>query len=103
MKTNTEKLMAWADRMYKTYGSPATGIDWCRKIAYYMNEEGNDNPSDECIFVAEDWEAHPYKIPGHEITGEDFKQLKDDLRKAKQKYNQLNSIYRQLTGKNWIL
>ena len=53
---NTEWLMAWADRMVAKFGHPTEGVDWCRKLAYYMREEGNDSPSDEAIKVAKRWE-----------------------------------------------
>jgi len=61
---NTERLMAWADRMYAKHGNPKTGYDWCRKLAYAVGEAGNDYPSDEALRVAEKWESSP---PGEDL------------------------------------
>lgn len=56
---NTLWLMEWGDRMYKMYGHPDSGMDWCRKLAYFVGEEGNDYPSVGAIAVAERWEKTP--------------------------------------------
>lgn len=56
MKGNTLWLMDWADRMVKKYGQPKDDFDWCRKLAYYMGEEGKDHPSNSAIRVAKEWE-----------------------------------------------
>lgn len=56
MNPNTIWLMSWYDRMVAKYGHPRDGVDWCRKLAYYMGEEGNANPSDDAIIVAQSWE-----------------------------------------------
>ena len=53
---NTIWLMEWCDRMLKKYGHPETGVDWCRKLAYFMDESGNDSPSDDAIKTAKTWE-----------------------------------------------
>ena len=58
MKNNTEWLMGWHDRMFDKYGHPKEGTDWCRKLAYYMGEEGNDSPSNAAITIAKVWENH---------------------------------------------
>jgi len=42
--------------MVAKYGQPETGVDWCRKLAYHMNEAGNDSPSDDAITIAKEWE-----------------------------------------------
>lgn len=52
----TEWLMSWYDRMVSKYGHPNEGVDWCRKLAYYMAEAGNDHPSEEALDVAHNWE-----------------------------------------------
>ena len=56
MHENTKWLMRWADRMYKKFGPPKTGLDWCRKLAYSVGEEGLDHPSDYAVSVARKWE-----------------------------------------------
>jgi len=56
MHPNAKWLMDWNDRMIAKYGQPKTGYDWCRKLAYAMNEEGNDYPSYDAIRMAEKWE-----------------------------------------------
>ena len=48
-------LMGWHDRMVEKHGHPDKQ-DWCRKLAYYMGEEGNDAPSEAAIVVAQLWE-----------------------------------------------
>lgn len=53
---NAAWLMAWNDRMVAKYGQPKEGIDWCRKLAYAVGEEGNDNPSNHALSIAEEWE-----------------------------------------------
>jgi len=109
MHPNTIKMQAWADRMFEAHGSPVNWVyrgnrrDWYAKLAYAMNEEGKEYPSDEAISVAEDWEAHPDKIPWDEISDEAFEELKEELRKTRQKYDKLNAFYRYLTGKDWLL
>lgn len=55
---NTIWLISWADRMVDKYGQPEEGIDWCRKLAIYMEEEGNDYPSNNALEVARRWEKH---------------------------------------------
>jgi len=57
MNRNTEWLMGWHDRMFEKYGHPKGGIDWCRKLANFMDELGNDDPSDAAIKEAMKWEA----------------------------------------------
>lgn len=56
LHANTIWLMDWADRMFKKYGHPIEGYDWCRKLAYHVGEAGNDHPSNEAIKIAEQWE-----------------------------------------------
>ena len=53
---NTLWLMSWNNRMVAKYGQPNTNEDWCRKLAYYMGEEGNDVPSNAAIEIARKWE-----------------------------------------------
>ena len=52
--------MAWASRMTEIYGNPCNPLDydWCRKLAYYTGEAGNDYPSDDAIKIAADWERN---------------------------------------------
>lgn len=57
MHKNSRWLMAWDDRMIAKYGNKE---DWCGKLARYMNEDGNEYPSNEAIFVATSWEE---KLP----------------------------------------
>ena len=57
-QARTEWLMAWCDRMIEKNGHPKNGIDWCRKLAYFMGETGNDNPSVEAIELAKRWESN---------------------------------------------
>ena len=59
MKLNTVWIMSWGDRMIKKHGHPKTGVDWCRKLAYFMDEAGNDSPSDNAITIAKVWEDDP--------------------------------------------
>lgn len=56
MDRRSEWLMAWGDRMVEKYGHPKGGIDWCRKLANFMGEAGNDDPSDSAIREAQKWE-----------------------------------------------
>lgn len=56
MNDNTRWLLGWADRMVKKFGQPKSGYDWCRKLAYSVEEEGSDSPSDYAIAVARKWE-----------------------------------------------
>ena len=56
MHENTRFVMKWADRMYKKFGNPEDGYDWCRKLAYSVGEAGNDHPSPEAIKLAVKWE-----------------------------------------------
>jgi hypothetical protein len=56
MHPNSQWLIEWADRMNAKYGPPKTGIEWCRKLAYFVSEEGNDHPSDMAIDIAKAWE-----------------------------------------------
>jgi len=53
---NTVWLISWCDRMIVKYGQPDDDFDWCRKLAYFMNEAGNDYPSNEALRVARSWE-----------------------------------------------
>ena len=53
---NSQWLIDWCDRMIAKYGHPKSGVDWCRKLAYFMGEAGNDSPSNEAIIVAMEWE-----------------------------------------------
>ncbi len=55
---NSQWLMEWADRMFEKYGPPKTDVDWCRKLAYHMDEAGNDSPSTEAIDMAKQWELN---------------------------------------------
>ena len=57
---NTIWIMAWASRMTEIYGNPCNPLDydWCRKLAYYTGEAGNDYPSDDAIKIAADWERN---------------------------------------------
>ena len=48
-------LIDWCDRMVAKYGQPLDDMDWCRKLAYYMGEQGNDSPSIEAIEQAKVW------------------------------------------------
>jgi len=65
---NTIWLMAWNDRMVAKYGNPP-GEDWCRKLAYFMGEAGNDHPSNEALRVARIWEIDNTTIHGTEKPG----------------------------------
>lgn len=56
MNPNSLWLMEWHDRMVAKYGHPIGGIDWCLKLANFMGEAGNNNPSDAAIREAEKWE-----------------------------------------------
>ena len=56
MHKNTRWLVEWANRMNIKFGIPKTGYDWCRKLAYAMDEAGNDHPSCESIEKAIQWE-----------------------------------------------
>jgi hypothetical protein len=56
---NTKWLIEWADRMNEKFGPPRVGLDWCRKLAYKIGEQGMDHPSNKAIRVAEYWE-HAY-------------------------------------------
>jgi hypothetical protein len=56
MDKNTEWLIGWCDRMVAKYGHPMEGIDWCRKLAYFMEEEGNWRPSNQAVMTAISWE-----------------------------------------------
>jgi len=56
MHENTTWLMDWADRMNEKCGPPEDDFDWCRKLAYFVGEEGNDHPSYQAISVAKSWE-----------------------------------------------
>jgi hypothetical protein len=55
---NSVWLMSWYDRMVEKYGHPRDGDDWCRKLAYYVGEAGNESPSEEAIHVAYGWELN---------------------------------------------
>jgi len=55
LHSNTIWLINWNDKMIAKYGHPETGYDWCRKLAYYMGEEGNDIPSPDAIAIAKKW------------------------------------------------
>jgi len=107
MHPNTIKMQAWADRMFEAHGSPVNLVyrgsshDWCVKLAFQANEVGNKYPSDAAISLAEDWEAHPDKIPWDEISEEALQELKEELRKTRQTYDKLNATYRKLTGSDW--
>lgn len=57
MHPNTQWLINWADRMNAKWGPPETGYDWCRKLAYFVGEEGQDHPSDFAIEAAKKWES----------------------------------------------
>ena len=56
MDFNSQWLMGWNDRMLAKYGQPKIGYDWCRKLAYAMNEDGNACPSADAIKKAKQWE-----------------------------------------------
>ena len=56
MHENTKWLMDWADRMNEKCGPPEDDFDWCRKLAYFVSEEGKDHPSYYAISVAKTWE-----------------------------------------------
>lgn len=56
MINNTAWLIAWDVRMVAKFGHPTEGVDWCRKLAYYMGEAGNNSPSDKAIQEAKRWE-----------------------------------------------
>ena len=56
MNPNTKWLMGWCDRMVAKFGHPKDDFDWCRKLAYYVGEAGNYDPSDNAIEVAKTWE-----------------------------------------------
>jgi len=43
--------------MIAKYGHPKGGIDWCRKLANFVGETGNDSPSEVAIAEAKKWEA----------------------------------------------
>jgi len=58
---NIQWLLAWDGRMVAKYGHPQTGMDWCRKLAYYMGEAGNDSPSNDAINTAKEWELNGFK------------------------------------------
>jgi hypothetical protein len=59
MEENTKKIMLWASRMQMVYGNAPGGYDWCRAIAYYVDEAGNDSPSNEAIKTALSLEKDP--------------------------------------------
>ena len=67
---NTKWLLGWSDRMFQKYSHPTDDYDWCRKLAYYMGEEGNDYPSDEAIKTASRWEQNPPKNSVKELKNE---------------------------------
>jgi hypothetical protein len=46
--------MSWCDRMAAKYGNDK---DWCRELAIFMGEAGNNHPSDEALQVAHSWEV----------------------------------------------
>jgi len=52
---NTNWLARWEKRMREQYGHPASGC-WCRELAVFAEELGNDHPSDEALAVAREWE-----------------------------------------------
>ena len=54
---HTTWIMGWADRMYAKWGEPPSDVDWIRKLAYHMEEAGNDHPSRDAIQVARGWET----------------------------------------------
>ena len=62
MHRNSEWLMDWCDRMIAKYGQPKEGIDWCRKLAYAVGEEGEDHPSNHALSIAEEWENNNPEI-----------------------------------------
>jgi len=53
MHKNSKWLLDWAYRMH----SKTDGFDFCRKLAYFMGEAGNDHPSDAAIEEAKLWES----------------------------------------------
>ena len=57
---NSKWLIDWSDRMNIKYGLPDSDNDWCRKLAYYCGEAGNDHPSYTAIEVAKSWEAYGF-------------------------------------------
>ena len=63
MHKNTKWIMQWADRMNKKFGKPKNPMDydWIRKLSYYVDEAGNDYPSDYAIDVAKKWELSNWK------------------------------------------
>ncbi len=42
--------------MTNKFGQPKNDYDWCRKLAYFTGEEGNDHPSDYALAIARNWE-----------------------------------------------
>jgi hypothetical protein len=44
--------------MVVKHGQPKDGVDWCRKLAYTINEMGEDHPSNHALSIAEEWEKH---------------------------------------------
>jgi len=67
MHENTQWLMDWADRMNEKFGPPEDDFDWCRKLAYFVDEAGNDHPSNYAISVAKIWERKVRKIESQVI------------------------------------
>lgn len=50
----------WIDRLMKKHG--ICGCASVEGLAKFMEEEGNENPSNEAIQTAKEWEANPEKI-----------------------------------------
>ena len=61
MHPNTKEVMKWADAMSAKHGPADHGNDWCRALAYYCDEAGNDHPSDYAMHVAKEWLETPPK------------------------------------------
>ena len=72
MHAHTKWIMAWADRIYARFGTPETGVDWCRVLAYASKEEGNDHPSHDAIELATKWENSRFKNVYCSQCGKDF-------------------------------
>lgn len=60
MHKNTRKIIAWMERMMPK--TRLCGVALVESLAWYLDEEGNENPSDEAITVARMWERDPQLI-----------------------------------------
>jgi len=54
LSPNTEFIIKWLQRMMNK--TPFCGAVFPEVLAEYLNESGNENPSDEAVRVAREWE-----------------------------------------------